>query len=149
MKASVLIGKRALRTAPISNGDHSFSSGDPIIILAATEHHIVFRHTGYFKTITGGKVQTLDSRWVDDNWTDYDELMRLAGIEPEEDAPEAVTIDTAKVEEYAQLFAVAPYLYELVKRQVEAMDKTPAGDMNYCGIEWLCQAKNVLAKVDA
>lgn len=74
MRASELIGKRAIRTAPTSRiGDHSYM-GDPITILYADDTHIVYRH----KLIGEERRDVLRADFADDNWRDYDELMRLA-----------------------------------------------------------------------
>lgn len=90
-----LIGKKAIRKAPTVLGqdrsglfsistevttryDYSYNT-EPIIILAVTESHIIFQYPEghYFK----GDKKILDSRWVDDNWTDYDKLMELTSEE--------------------------------------------------------------------
>lgn len=88
-----LIGKLAVRTAPIDygpsdgglfgdtivavNNDYSYTT-DPIRILAATESHIVYQRQ---EPMFEGKPMLLNSRWVDNNWTDYDALMALASPE--------------------------------------------------------------------
>lgn len=97
MFAYELIGKKAIRTNPcelrsaeecsgglfgdvgigLARHDYSFSSS-PIIILVATENHIVYSRTEDEQKIFGNKPSVLDRRWCDDNWTDYDELMKLA-----------------------------------------------------------------------
>jgi hypothetical protein len=99
MFANQLIGKNAIRTKPckLRDADDSASSVlfpgivatrkatmdysyscSPIYILAATENHIVFGYVDAEKEIFGDKKLILDSRWCDDGWTDYDELMKLA-----------------------------------------------------------------------
>ncbi len=72
MKAEELIGKRAIRTAPTSNGDYSYFS-DPLRIINATNTNIVAecRNIGS----KGYHIINLDCRWCDDNWCDYDELL--------------------------------------------------------------------------
>lgn len=118
MNATQLIGKKAIRTKPcklkeaeqtppmfgmlamgIGTATHDYSySREPIIILAATESHIVYKHTddSVYAKMGNGKVEThiLDSRWCDDNWTDYDELMKLA-----EPAIQELVKDAASVSE--------------------------------------------------
>lgn len=90
MKAIELIGKNAVRTQPIyeivegSYGYAMLGTGlqkkpnyafttRPIKILKATEDHII-----YESEFMGKKSTTLlDSRYCDDKWTDYDELVRI------------------------------------------------------------------------
>lgn len=88
-----LIGKLAVRTAPVDygprggglfsdtivavNNDYSHTT-DPILILAATESHIVYKR---LEPMFEGKTMLLNSRWVDNSWTDYDALMALASPE--------------------------------------------------------------------
>lgn len=91
MYANQLIGKKAIRVKPVplgtyggfglfgeveQNYDYSYTS-DPIIILAATENHIVYKYPENHHFASTDK-HILDSRWCDDNWTDYDELLELA-----------------------------------------------------------------------
>ena len=78
MNVKELIGKKAIRTGPVSYGngreDYSYTT-DSLLILAVTDTHIVYEHTdSMFK----GRRSILDKRWLDDNWGDYDELMKLA-----------------------------------------------------------------------
>jgi hypothetical protein len=101
MFANQLIGKKAIRTKPgilspaddigdipsffgigtrKATLDYSFSER-PILILAATESHIVFKFCNREERTYGADKHILDNRWCDENWTDYDELMKLA--EPE------------------------------------------------------------------
>ena len=75
MKATELIGKKVLRT----KGD-DFTEF-PIIILAATDTHIVFDDDPYSTAnINTENFMVLDQNWCDDNWVDYDELERQAII---------------------------------------------------------------------
>lgn len=78
MKASEFVGKRAIRTAPTASGDYSYTT-EPLKILKVTESHIVVEHQCPFLK---GDVSILGNRWLDDNWTSYDDLM--SGIEKEE-----------------------------------------------------------------
>ncbi|MDP4158184.1 MAG: hypothetical protein Q8911_00265 [Bacillota bacterium] len=78
MHARELIGKKAIRTGPVDygNGRKDFSyTTDGLFILAVTGSHIVYEHCDSFLE---GKRSILDNRWLDENWGDYDELMRLA-----------------------------------------------------------------------
>ena len=104
MYATELIGKKAIRTRPCSLSikgeddsplmglmgmatrtgaryDYSHTS-EPLIILAATESHIITKRLddSFIVKMSDGKNKPhiLDCRWCDDNWTDYDELMKLA-----------------------------------------------------------------------
>lgn len=78
MNLKELVGKTAIRTGPVvyGNGHQDYSYGtDPLIILAVTDTHIVYEHAkGCFKS----QRSILDSRWLDDKWGDYDELMKAA-----------------------------------------------------------------------
>jgi hypothetical protein len=72
MKASELVGQKALRTKPVDlkNGhqDYSYCGGTGTKILKVTDSHIyVEGHCGPW---------VLDNRWLDDNWTDYIELVQ-------------------------------------------------------------------------
>jgi hypothetical protein len=106
MYATQLIGKKAIRTKPcslsIKGEDDSPSMGfmgimagtqtgtrydysytdEPLIILAATESHIIIKYPddSLLSRMGGGKDKPhiLNCRWCDDNWADYDELMKLA-----------------------------------------------------------------------
>lgn len=87
-----LIGKKAIRTKPCilsparvgmfgmpeaESLDYSYSH-DPILIVAATENHVLFKRVNpLFKEDTD-KVSVLDCRWVDGNWTSYDDLIKLS-----------------------------------------------------------------------
>jgi hypothetical protein len=92
MYAGELIGKLAIRTAPVDRGerevgysgvvtrclDNSFTDS-PIIILAATESHIVFKYdSNHDPILDDGKRQVLNYEYCDDNWTSWDDLMSLA-----------------------------------------------------------------------
>lgn len=70
MKASELVGKKALRTAPMQGNygtDNSYSSGKGILILKVTDHHIYFQDGDY--------QSTLNFNWLDNNWTEYDDTV--------------------------------------------------------------------------
>ncbi len=74
MRATELIGKEVIRTAPTSHGDYSFTS-NPIIIINATDEHIIYKYPsdnclGYFDS----REKILNFTWCDDNWIDYEEL---------------------------------------------------------------------------
>jgi hypothetical protein len=71
MKASEFVGKLAIRTAPTTFGDYSYTT-EPLKILKVTENHVVVEHQCPFLK---GDVCILNSRWLDDNWTSYDDLM--------------------------------------------------------------------------
>ena len=76
MKAIELIGRNAIRTAPTEViGDRSYTNS-PILILNATDSHIVYKHAGSFeKKIFGDATRVLGPDFADENWADYDELM--------------------------------------------------------------------------
>jgi hypothetical protein len=91
MRANELIGKNAIRTQPVydlvENGFGIMSSGlvkkpdyrfttEPIKIIKATEYHILAERKNYDGSI---KQELLNSRYCDENWVDYDELMDLDG----------------------------------------------------------------------
>lgn len=82
MHPQQLIGKKALRTKPTIQGDYSFTSRNPVVILACTESHIVIEHTGGDKEMMlshkGDAKSVLNCAYIDDNWTSYDDLMNLA-----------------------------------------------------------------------
>lgn len=79
MNIKEMVGKKAIRTAPINYGngckDYSYTE-EGLLILNVTNNHIVVENTegGILKN----RRHILDSRWIDDNWEDYDELMRIA-----------------------------------------------------------------------
>lgn len=76
-----LIGENALRTKPVDlkngNKDYSFTTS-PLRILAVTENHIVVE---ILDSIHEDKKHILDLRWLDNNWSRYDDLMNLANEE--------------------------------------------------------------------
>ncbi len=90
MYANQLIGKLAIRTGPVDRGnqevgfgtssiitrniDNSFTN-NPILILAATESHIIYKYT------ENGKRYVLNYEFCDDKWTSWDDLMKLADEE--------------------------------------------------------------------
>ena len=84
MNINELVGKKAIRTGPVDlgNGRKDYSYGtEPLLILAVTEHHVVVE---YVESFMKGKRHILDSRWNDENWDDYNELMKLADETKEE-----------------------------------------------------------------
>lgn len=64
-----LIGKRALRTAPVtySNGhkDWSYAGGSGVEIVNVTDTHV------YIKLNHSDMVHALDAQWLDGNWTEF------------------------------------------------------------------------------
>ncbi len=85
MKATELIGKLAIRTKPVflgfeglrENCDYSYTT-TPIRILKVTDNHIIYNHVGTSEEkIFGKKKHILNLRWLDNNWTDYNKLMKL------------------------------------------------------------------------
>jgi hypothetical protein len=69
-----LVGRNAIRTKPIIGSDEGWGyCTNPMKILAATEYHIVCERNR-MKFL-------LDSRYIDNCWTDYEELMKLADKE--------------------------------------------------------------------
>lgn len=77
MLASELIGKKAIRTThtTMAGGTvcRSFMD-DPIIILKVTDSHIVYRYID--KSYMGNEPYILTYEYCDDNWIDYDELIK-------------------------------------------------------------------------
>jgi hypothetical protein len=70
MRPQELIGKRAIRTKPVSYGDYldnSFSV-NPIRIIKVTNDYILYEYCAF-----PGLAALLDEKWLDDNWADYDE----------------------------------------------------------------------------
>jgi len=75
MKAKELIGKLAIRTGETESGDHSYVDS-PLKILKVTEHHIITSHERTpDEGIFGDKIHILCSRWLDDKWIDYKDLI--------------------------------------------------------------------------
>jgi hypothetical protein len=78
MFAKQLIGKLAVRTKPTSYGDYSYCE-DPLFIVNATETHVVVKYVKENSLAKMcdliGKIRLFDSRWCDDGWTDYEELI--------------------------------------------------------------------------
>jgi hypothetical protein len=74
MKLEKLVGKKIVRTKPVQyeNGvsDHSYTT-TPLLLLKVTEHHMVV------KSDILDNESLLGSRWMDDNWVDYDELINI------------------------------------------------------------------------
>ena len=74
MKASELVGKRAIRTKPVDLGngskDYSYTTS-PIEIVKVTDNHIVHK----YKMFGEEHVSILGERWMDNNWIDYNELI--------------------------------------------------------------------------
>ena len=85
MKARDLIGKLAIRTNPIilgenfitgkANYDYSYTTS-PIKILKVTDNHIVYNYSGTSEEKIFEGQYILDKRWIDDNWEDYEKLMK-------------------------------------------------------------------------
>jgi hypothetical protein len=70
MKAKDLIGKKAVRTAPVRlTGDRSYGT-TPILIQNVTDSHIVYTSLENF--LDDRSVRLLNSMWIDDNWTNYE-----------------------------------------------------------------------------
>jgi hypothetical protein len=81
MKASELVGKVAIRTAPCvyPNGAKDGSYQDsPLLIVGVTDAHILTQHVGKERKIFGDEIHILRSDWLDDNWTDYNALIQKA-----------------------------------------------------------------------
>lgn len=87
MKAKELVGKLAIRKKPIKLGicdftgeynyDYSHTTS-PLRILKVTDEHIIVDYKGTDEeVIFGNKVHILDERWNDDNWIDYEELIKV------------------------------------------------------------------------
>lgn len=87
MKATELIGKRVIRTAPVKENRYEstgFGSGfltevddyyyceNPVTIIAATDTNIIVA----CESIIGDSISTtnLSCKYCDDNWEDYDSL---------------------------------------------------------------------------
>lgn len=93
MYAGQLIGVKAVRTAPVDRGeievgystgiitkniDNSFTD-EPILILAATESHIVYKIPPEFSIFEdSGEMKVLNYEYCDDKWTSWDDLLSLA-----------------------------------------------------------------------
>jgi len=89
MKAIELVGKLAIRTNPVSYGRNDFTSEEvkdysyttePLKILKVTDNHILYEYSedGFIYKVVGNETpHILDKRWLDDNWTDYEELMKI------------------------------------------------------------------------
>ena len=78
-----MIGKYATRIGPckLGNGNKDYSYiGDKIKILSIDEKHIRFATKEY--------KSTLDERWLDDNWKEYEEVVVL-GMKDENDSKTA------------------------------------------------------------
>jgi hypothetical protein len=75
MFATELIGKRAIRTKSVryagGTEDRSFTCGNPVKIINATAENIVIESTP-----GNGKPWILSAPFTDNNWTDYDELIK-------------------------------------------------------------------------
>lgn len=96
MYAHELIGKKAIRKAParweksqnslmggirvVTQEDYSYTNS-PLLILAATGSHIVYKRCDWDEKILGAEPHILDCRWVDDQWINYDDLLKLASPE--------------------------------------------------------------------
>ncbi|WP_206460412.1 hypothetical protein [Anaerovorax sp. IOR16] len=94
MNAKELIGKEAIRTAPImeertvSNGMIAFGETikhipnyhfceTHVLIVNATDNHVVVKVKGLFNKKDYDEIEPriLDCRFCDDNWTDYSQLI--------------------------------------------------------------------------
>jgi len=88
MKASELIGKRAIRTASVVYESGSTCRSfmrDSIIIIKSTEAHIVYQYPrGNKLGISPNQIHILSREYCDDNWVDYDELIKFEPTESEE-----------------------------------------------------------------
>lgn len=77
MNAKKLIGKMALRSAPVVvyGGNYNYAyTTKPIKILTATESHIVAEYNWYGKP----EVEIINCMYCDENWIEYDHLMLMA-----------------------------------------------------------------------
>lgn len=74
-----LIGKKALRIKEVrfsfGGVDRSMMS-EPVTILAATENHIVVEYKSMLGNAPHKTILPYD--FIDNNWTSYDDLMRLS-----------------------------------------------------------------------
>lgn len=92
MKATELIGKTAIRVAPVKLGvnefgvthDYSYCSR-PVEISHATEHHVFIKNP--FSPINIEKTHILDRRWCDENWIEY-----VPPVIPQEDREDAAEL---------------------------------------------------------
>ena len=76
MKASELVGKLAIRTERTKSGDGSYTT-EPLNILKVTGKHIIYNHIGTREEFMfGDKIHILHGEWLDDNWIDYNELIK-------------------------------------------------------------------------
>lgn len=82
-KLKSLVGKLAIRTQPVKLGkdfmgnenyDYSYTS-NPIRIIKVTDNHIIYDRKGTDEEKVFKRTSILDKRWIDDNWTSYEELM--------------------------------------------------------------------------
>jgi hypothetical protein len=71
MKAEELVGRLAIRTDPYLGYDWSYTD-EPVFIIKVTKNRIVYRHDN--NKIFKGRY-TLDKGWLDNNWTDYEDLI--------------------------------------------------------------------------
>jgi hypothetical protein len=86
-----LIGKKAIRTEPNCQGDHSLID-EPIFIAKATESHIVYtypKENMFSRIISDQRPRILDRNWIDDKWTDYEALMSDLAVDPDKPINEA------------------------------------------------------------
>jgi hypothetical protein len=75
MRAKDLIGELAIRTQSVGM-DRSFTES-PIRILTVTDNHIVYDHIGTPEDFFEDKIFILNKDWNDNNWIDYNELIRM------------------------------------------------------------------------
>jgi hypothetical protein len=74
MQAKDLVGKRAIRTSETRYGDRSYME-NYLTILAVTDNHIIAEERIFCVTL--GREVVLGHDFVDDNWADYDEFIKL------------------------------------------------------------------------
>jgi hypothetical protein len=86
MKATELIGKRAIRTncATLSYGIDRSYTDTPIRILKATDSHIIYQYDKEFDPVFDPiKFHIMSYAFCDDNWTDFDELIKGINVDRE------------------------------------------------------------------
>lgn len=73
------IGQEILRTKP-ANGDWSYSSHDPILLVGFTsDGRIRYRHTGFDAEILGDEEYILSIKYTDRNWITYKKAIKAKG----------------------------------------------------------------------
>jgi hypothetical protein len=63
----------------------------------------------------------------------------------EDDLPEGVCWEDWIA--WCRMFAAAPKMLALLKRQLAAIDNTPMGDMNYAGLAWHREARALVDEI--